>query len=172
MDFTNNQIDLEQLPATEDILYVSVEEKYKKVLYGGYLLLWGIPVLASAGSAIFFPEKRIFMLVLSAFLLVLMLFMLLSVNRIYGFLGYALRENDACLRYGLFFRKYLFVPFNRIQHISVEEGILARAFGLASLKIYTAAGDNNHFVLKGITKVRAEEMKQFILQKIKTDDSN
>lgn len=172
MNFTNDQIDLELLPKTEDIQYVSVEEKYKKVLFGEYILLWGIPLLVAVFAAIFIPEHRALLLIAASIFLVFMILMLFSVNKIYQFLGYALRENDVCLRKGLFFRKYTIVPFNRIQHITVEQGVLSRIFGLAAFEVYSAAGNENNFVLKGITKERAEEMKQFILQKIKTDDPN
>ena len=172
MNFTNDQIDLELLPKIDDIEYVSVEEKYKKVLFGEYILLWGIPLLIAVIAAIFIPEQRIALLAVALFFLILMLVMLFSVKKIYNFLGYALRENDVCLRKGLFFRKYIIVPFNRIQHITVEQGVLSRAFGLASFEVFSAAGNENNFVLKGITKERADEMKQFILQKIKTDDTN
>ena len=172
MNFTNDQIDLELLPKIDDIEYVSVEEKYKKVLFGEYILLWGIPLLIAVIAAIFIPEQRIALLAVALFFLILMLVMLFSVSKIYNFLGYALRENDVCLRKGLFFRKYIIVPFNRIQHITVEQGVLSRAFGLASFEVFSAAGNENNFVLKGITKERADEMKQFILQKIKTDDTN
>ena len=172
MNFTNDQIDLELLPKADDIQYVPVEEKYKKVLYGEYILLWGIPLLVSIAAAIFIPEQRVILLTAALFFLILMFVMLFSVNRIYNFLGYALRENDVCLRRGLFFRKYIIVPFNRIQHITVEQGVLSRAFGLASFEVFSAAGNENNFVLKGISRERANEIKQFILQKIKTDDTN
>ncbi len=172
MNFTNEQIDLEQLPKTDEIQYLSVEEKYKKVLIGEYILLWGIPLLIAVISGNFIPEHRILLLIIAGFFLILLGVMLFAVNQIYDFLGYALRENDVCLRRGWLFRKYTIVPFNRIQHITVEQGVLSRAFGLASFKVFSAAGNDNDFVLKGIKKERAEEMKQFILEKIKTNDTN
>lgn len=170
MNFSNNQIDIEQLPKTEQISYTQVEETYKKVLFGRYLLLWGIPTTGTLVASFFTEEERIGLLGAAFVFLVLLIVMLAVTGKIYEFMGYAVRENDICMRRGLFFKKYVVVPFNRIQHITVEQGPLARAFGLASLKVYSAAGDKNDFVLSGITKERAEEMKQFILEQIKTDD--
>lgn len=170
MNFSNNQINIEQLPKTEQISYTQVEETYKKVLYGRYLLLWGIPTVGAIITSFFTKEERIAILGTALIFLVILAVMLAVTGKIYEFMGYAIRENDICMRRGLFFKKYVVVPFNRIQHITVEQGPLARAFGLASLKVYSAAGNDNDFVLNGITKERADEMKQFILEQIKTDD--
>ncbi len=170
MNFSNNQINIEQLPKTEQISYTQVEETYKKVLYGRYLLLWGIPTVGAIITSFLIKEERIAILGTALIFLVILAVMLAVTGKIYEFMGYAIRENDICMRRGLFFKKYVVVPFNRIQHITVEQGPLARAFGLASLKVYSAAGNDNDFVLNGITKERADEMKQFILEQIKTDD--
>ncbi|MGI6370797.1 MAG: PH domain-containing protein [Ignavibacteria bacterium] len=170
MDFSNKQIDIEQLPKTEQISYTQVEEKYKKVLYGKYLLLLGIPTVIATVVSFFAEEDRIVLLAVAFIFFAILCMMLFLTGRIYEFIGYAVRENDICMRSGLFFKNYVVVPFNRIQHITVEQGVLARAFGLASLKVYSAAGNYNDFVLNGITKERADEMKQFILEQIKTDD--
>lgn len=172
MNFSNNQIDIEQLPKTEEISYTQVEERYKKVLYGSYSLLWGILAAVAIVGGFLFDKWRISLWAAAVLFLVVLVVMLAATGKIYEFMGYAIRENDICMRRGLFLKKHIVVPFNRIQHITVEQGPLARAFGLASLKVYSAAGELNDFVLDGITKERADEMKQYILEQIKRDDIN
>lgn len=170
MNFSNNQIDIEQLPKTEDISYTQVEERYKKVLYGSYSLLWGILAAVAVVGGFLLEEWRMSLWAAAVLFLVVLVVMLAATGKIYEFMGYAIRENDICMRRGLFLKKHVIVPFNRIQHIKVEQGVLSRALGLASLKVYSAAGNDNDFVLDGITKERAEEIKQFILEQIKRDD--
>lgn len=172
MEFSNQQLDLTQLPKIEDIVYESIERKYVNVLYFKYLLSWGIPFVISLISSFIFTEYKLQLLLLSLFFIVMLAVMLLLTHKIYAFRGYALREKDICLRRGILFHKYISVPFNRIQHITVEQGVFSRWFGLASLCVYSAAGIENDFKLSGITKQTADGMKQFILQQIKDDETN
>jgi uncharacterized protein len=53
-------------------------------------------------------------------------------------LGYLVRERDFSFRRGVISRSVTTVPFARIQHVSIDRGPLARAFGLATLQMRTA----------------------------------
>lgn len=172
MEFSNNQLDLSQLPKIEEIAYSPIEKRYVNVLYVKYLFLLGVPFIASLVLSFLISEYALRFLLLSAFFLVIFVVMMLLTKKIYAFRGYALREKDICQRRGIIFHKYISVPFRRIQHITVEQGVFSRWFGLASLNVYSAAGVHNNFQLSGITKQQADEMKHFILQNIKNDESN
>lgn len=172
MEFSNNQLDLTQLPKIEEIAYIPIERKYVNVLYFKFLFSWGILFIASLIVFFLIPEYKFQFLLLSAFFLVMLVVMLLLTKKIYTFRGYALREKDICQRRGIIFHKYISVPFRRIQHITVEQGMFSRWFGLASLNVYSAAGAQNDFQLSGITKQQADEMKHYILQQIKDDETN
>lgn len=172
MEFSNHQLDLSQLPKIEEISYMPVEKKYVNVLFIKYFVSCIIPLIATLTVGFVVPEYRIEFLSVSGFFLLLLITMMLLTRKIYAFRGYALRENDVCQRRGIILNKYISVPFRRIQHISVEQGLFSRWFGLASLNVYSAAGTKNDFSLSGITKERADEMKHFILEKIKDDETN
>jgi uncharacterized protein len=61
------------------------------------------------------------------------------VGRRYGSWGYAEREDDLLVRRGVMFTRLSVVPYGRMQFIDVTAGPLERAFGLATVRLHTAA---------------------------------
>src|SRR3954454_11570431 len=61
------------------------------------------------------------------------------VGRRFGSWGYAEREDDLLVRRGVMFARMSVVPYGRMQFIDVTAGPLERAFGLATLRLHTAA---------------------------------
>ena len=61
------------------------------------------------------------------------------VGRRYESWGYAEREDDLLVRRGVLFSRLSVVPYGRMQFIDVTAGPLERAFGLATVRLHTAA---------------------------------
>ena len=61
------------------------------------------------------------------------------VGRRYESWGYAEREDDLLVRRGVLFARLSVVPYGRMQFIDVTAGPLERAFGLATVRLHTAA---------------------------------
>jgi len=61
------------------------------------------------------------------------------VGRRFGSWGYAEREEDLLIRRGVMFARLSVVPYGRMQFIDVTAGPLERAFGLATVRLHTAA---------------------------------
>ena len=61
------------------------------------------------------------------------------VGRRFGSWGYAEREDDLLVRRGVMFARLSVVPYGRMQFIDVTAGPLERAFGLATVRLHTAA---------------------------------
>jgi len=61
------------------------------------------------------------------------------VGRRYGSWGYAEREDDLLVRRGVLFARLSVVPYGRMQFIDVTAGPLERSFGLATVRLHTAA---------------------------------
>jgi len=61
------------------------------------------------------------------------------VGRRYRAWGYAEREDDLVVRRGVMFTRLSVVPYGRMQFIDVTAGPLERAFGLATVRLHTAA---------------------------------
>ena len=53
--------------------------------------------------------------------------------------GYAEREDDLLVRRGVMFARLSVVPYGRMQFIDVTAGPFERAFGLATVRLHTAA---------------------------------
>jgi membrane protein YdbS with pleckstrin-like domain len=84
--------------------------------------------------------------------------------------GYAVREKDIIHTRGYWVRTQLTVPYNRVQHVEIEQGPLARALGLGSISVYTAGDSGGDLSISGIEYTEAERIKQFIAQKVGTDE--
>jgi uncharacterized protein len=61
------------------------------------------------------------------------------VSRRFGSWGYAERDDDLLVRRGVMFARLSVVPYGRMQFIDVTAGPLERAFGLATVRLHTAA---------------------------------
>jgi hypothetical protein len=61
------------------------------------------------------------------------------VRRRFDAWGYAEREDDLLVRRGVMFRRLSVVPYGRMQFVDVSAGPLERVFGLATVRMHTAA---------------------------------
>jgi len=61
------------------------------------------------------------------------------VSRRFRSWGYAERADDLLVRRGVMFARLSVVPYGRMQFIDVTAGPLERAFGLATVRLHTAA---------------------------------
>ena len=61
------------------------------------------------------------------------------VDRRFGSWGYAERADDLLVRRGVMFVRLSVVPYGRMQFIDVTAGPLERLFGLATVRLHTAA---------------------------------
>ena len=65
------------------------------------------------------------------------------VGRRYRSWGYAEREEDLLVRRGVMFARLSVVPYGRMQFIDVTAGPLERTFGLATVRLHTAAASTD-----------------------------
>lgn len=84
--------------------------------------------------------------------------------------GYAVRQHDLMYRRGLLFRSLTVVPFNRIQHSEIQQGVIERQFGLARLSVFTAGGSQSDLSIPGLSWEEAERIRNFLSQKAATDE--
>jgi membrane protein YdbS with pleckstrin-like domain len=77
-------------------------------------------------------------------------------------IGYHLREDDLLFRRGIMFQRFVAVPFGRMQLVDITRGPLARALGLAELKLVTAAAATG-VVIPGLTLPAAEELRDHLV---------
>jgi hypothetical protein len=72
--------------------------------------------------------------------------------------GYREREDDLLVRRGVMFSRLSVIPYGRMQFIDVTAGPLERAFGLATVKMHTAAAASDARI-PGLERSEAERLR-------------
>jgi membrane protein YdbS with pleckstrin-like domain len=72
--------------------------------------------------------------------------------------GYAEREDDLLVRRGVMFSRLSVIPYGRMQFIDVTAGPLERMFGLATVKMHTAAAASDARI-PGLERAEAERLR-------------
>ena len=69
------------------------------------------------------------------------------------------------IRRGLLWRRIITVPLSRIQHTDVTQGPLQRAYGLATLTLYTAGTEHAKVDLHGLAFDTAMAIRQYLFER-------
>lgn len=67
------------------------------------------------------------------------------------------------IRRGVWWRSETFVPRSRIQHTEVTQGPIARHFGMATLKVYTAGTHQAEIQVEGLPHADALALRDLLL---------
>lgn len=78
---------------------------------------------------------------------------------LYNRFGFAVFEEEVEIRKGLFFITETLIPMTKVQHVKLESGPILRKYGLAELKIVTAATTHS---IAGLKAEEAESLKRTI----------
>ncbi len=76
--------------------------------------------------------------------------------------GYRLRADDLVFRRGILWQRMVAVPYGRMQLVDITHGPLDRAFGIAQLKLVTAAAATG-VVIPGLTQQAAEQLRDTLI---------
>lgn len=165
-NFTNETIDTSNLPRHEEVQLTKLHPSYlKEVLVSKGLFLLTIGIAVTFGL-IFIEEladERL--LIISIYILFVLGFLFFSYVA-FKKKAYAFRNHDVIYRSGIIATNTMVVPYNRVQHVALHEGFIARFFGLAKVEIFTAGGVSSDIEIPGIAKEEAENIKQLLMGKI------
>ncbi|MCF6333280.1 MAG: PH domain-containing protein [Draconibacterium sp.] len=167
-NFTNSVLLPNDLPPVETEKFNRLDKKYLKISF--FRILFFAIVIAGAFTAFLIlaeekPSTLILIIIISILALIIAYSILITVL---GFpkKGYLLREKDLSYQKGLITYKLTSVPFNRIQHVEINQGILAKFLKLSSVKIYTAGGNASDLSIPGLPVEDAQKLKAFLSEKI------
>ena len=167
-EFTNNPIDITQLPKFEEVQLKGLNPKYITVLLFNFSLFL-ILVIGGFSTLFYFKQdafsNMIWMTVVVGivlFLAGLVLFTKFSFHK----KGYAFREHDAIYKSGLISETTTIIPFNRVQHVALHQGFISRKLGLASIELFTAGGSSSDLEIPGLLLADAQIIKNLVSQKI------
>jgi hypothetical protein len=165
-NFTNELIDTRTLPKFEEVQFTQLHPDYWKVIMINLAILFVILFGAAALTLIFNEEARFYMLETLLGLFVFW-FVVCIISRIsFAKKGYAFRTHDVLFRSGIIATNTTIIPYNRVQHVSLHEGLIVRKFGLAEIQIFTAGANGSDLEIPGILKEEAENIKQLLMGKI------
>lgn len=76
--------------------------------------------------------------------------------------GYQLRRDDLVFRRGILWQRVVAVPYGRMQLVDITHGPLDRGFGIAQLKLVTAAASTG-VVIPGLKQEAAEKLRDTLV---------
>ena len=91
----------------------------------------------------------------------------------YRFYKYELRDDGFRKEHGVIYKKYVTIPYERIQNVDINRGLLARILGLSDLNIQTAGmstgfgsyGGVSEGRLPGISPKVAEQLRDELVKR-------
>ena len=167
--FENQVIDIESLPKFENILYSKLEARS-----------WFV-VLIHISIATIFCAIAIFLFVwfnaeLHKFKIIIAVLFLTIVAAIFalkrvGFnnKNYTFRTHDLLFKFGILSSSVTIIPYNRVQHVELQQSFFERYFDLATVKIFTAGAESSDVSIPGLTKDAAQRIKELVLSKIQNN---
>ena len=168
MGFTNQNVLPGDIPRANDLSWTAMPPEHTREVraQAWITVLFFFAVSTIPASLIPWPDAAVFMKVILPTVIALagLLSGWLALKKV-RCKGYALREHDLAFKSGLFFRRQVVLPFNRIQHAEVTSGPLQRHFGVASLKFFTAGGASVDVKLSGLLTDDAERLREHILSR-------
>ncbi|MFE3847759.1 PH domain-containing protein [Flavobacterium sp. ZS1P70] len=165
-NFTNEIIDTSQLPKFEEVQFTALHPNYWKVTLISCFILIVFICFGMMLGLIFIKELSEFQLELISLTTVLIVFILLFSRIAFRKKRFAFRNHDVLFRHGIIATNTIVIPYNRIQHVALHEGLVSRYFGLAKIEIFTAGGSSSDIEIPGIEKEQAENIKQLLMGKI------
>jgi membrane protein YdbS with pleckstrin-like domain len=166
LNFTNEPIDIADLPRYETVNLNKLHSKYWTVILINTILVFTIMTFSAVLAVIFIEEFADKALILGFLILLLLFFTLFFAKVSFNKRGFAFREHDVIFRNGIISTNTMVIPYNRVQHVAVHEGFVSRFFGLAKVEIFTAGGNSSDVSIPGIKKDQAEDIKQLLMGKI------
>jgi len=166
--FTNAQIDVNDLPRLDEVTLVPISKKFLYIILFNKLIVfafvYGALIMAStfANDVLFTEYFQYLVFAVTSILILNLAFAVIAFRK----RKYALRENDLIYSKGLLFLKITVVPISRIQHIEETRTWLARQFGLASLKIFTAGDSGTDLSISGLTEAEARKINDFLSTRV------
>lgn len=164
--FTNEVIDINELPKYEGIKLENPDPKYWNVIVFNIAIFFLICAIALAVLTQFNEDFKPYKLAIGFgyLLIVIVTFLLYSAS--FKKRGYALREKDIVYKSGIIAETTTIIPLNRIQHVALDEGLFSRIYSLATLEVQTAGGSSGHMKIAGIPLEKAKIIKEALVKRL------
>lgn len=168
-NFSNSELSLEDLPDFQKVRFNNVS---RKLLFQTLLKIIVTIMVFSAGAGFFFYQEGFDRVVVGIYGLLVVFFLIRAIDAVLKqkYYGFALREKDIIYRSGYLFQKTIVIPFNRMQHSSIQQSFLDKIFGISSLKIYTAGGSGSDMNIPGLLPDEAKKLNDGLALKVSENE--
>lgn len=170
--FENETVFLNEIPDFEKTESTKLEKDYVKVIYANIFIIFSLLTIGALIATLSFDlyEKGIFFIIWIISYFVFWILILVYYIASFKKRSYTFRDHDVVYSYGVIYQTTVLIPFNRIQHIALHQGLFSRMYGLASLQFYTAGGATTDINIKGLKLDTAQKFKTFVSEKIEKID--
>jgi uncharacterized protein len=144
------------------------------ILYAVFMLflVFGQFIFGSGAMPVFSFAILILLFIIPAFLILCFVWAKLT----YRFYRYELTEDGFRKESGVVYKKYVTIPYDRIQNVDIYRGIMARFLGLSDLQIQTAgysavvtrfgvSGAGAEGRLPGLSVEAAEQLRDEVIRR-------
>lgn len=166
LDFTNDKLDIGNLPKYEDVPLNAVSKKYWNVVVINLMIF--LFILAAGLTTFLYLSiaARPYIYIIAGGYIAIGIISFALYRTDIGRRGYAVREKDIIYRSGIIAITTTIIPFSRIQHITLDEGLFSRIYQLGQLKIFTAGGSSGSLHIPGIEINEARQIKEILMKQI------
>ena len=166
--FSNSQIDINSIPSLQEVSLNRISNQYLKIILINKLTFFGIFYSILFAGKWFIDDDEFQNVIPYALLILTIIFVMNIVISVLAFKKrkYALRERDIIYSKGLIVNSTTTVPIKRIQHIEEVRSWLARQFGLATLKIFTAGESGSDLSIQGLPAKEAKRIHDYISERV------
>ncbi|MFY1046276.1 PH domain-containing protein [Chryseobacterium sp. GP-SGM7] len=171
-NFQNSQIFDLEIPDFSELKLTAVSSKYLKIILLNLTLffIFLVGVMSTAFYFFYFDLSKIQMLSIIIGVLLLIIFLILNTLIGFKFRKYAIREHDLVYQHGWLKRTLMIIPFNRIQHIKVEQGWFSKILQLKSISVFTAGVNGGDVTINGLPEDIAEGINNHIRRNISKEN--
>lgn len=152
---------------------------FQLVFFMVFLSIWFVSLLSGLRGV---GGLGIYISVFMVILLILILLLYIWARLSYRYYRYELTDDGFKKELGVIYKKYVTIPYERIQNVDIYRGILARILGLSDLNIQTAGASaqvTRHGVfgagaegrLPGLLHEDAEKLRDELIKRAKNPRS-
>lgn len=173
-DFTNSIILPENLPVLETADFNPIDPKYLKLIYIRLAIVCLLMLLAGLGFGLLVKDEFPLYIywIIGGFMLTVFIYSFIIARLSFPYRGYLIREKDIAYKQGLIRFTHTSIPYIRIQHVELIQGVIAKQMNLATIKIYTAGGSSDDLSIPGLPIEKARQIREFLTGKISSDDND
>ena len=171
-EFSNSIILPVNLPHIREEDFNPVDRKYLRLILIRHIVFLVIMTLSVLGFKVLSDEETpaYFPWIFGGVVAGIFCYSIIIAFLSFPFRGYLIREKDIAYKRGLIRFKLTSIPFRRIQHVELIQGVIAKQMNLATIKIYTAGGSSDDLSIPGLPVATARHIREFLTGKISSDE--